>query len=121
MQTYDCEPTLNDSEVLEFCKNGYMLLDRVVPSEINKKVTAWVNEPAGKAHVENYINLDDRYQDLAREQWFKDNVLLNDALTWTIALPMFFRTFFLAISFFLISLLRFLEPICTSVYRGTLR
>ena len=80
MQTYDCEPTLNDSEVLEFCKNGYMLLDRVVPSEINKKVTAWVNEPAGKAHVENYINLDDRYQDLAREQWFKDNVLLNDAL-----------------------------------------
>jgi hypothetical protein len=27
-------------------------------------------------------------------------VLLNDALTWTIALPMFFRTFFFAISFF---------------------
>ena len=26
MRTHDCEPTLNDSEVLEFCKQGFLLL-----------------------------------------------------------------------------------------------
>ena len=30
METYDCKPTLNDSEVLEVCKNGFLMLEGVV-------------------------------------------------------------------------------------------
>ena len=32
---FDCEPTLKDSQVLEFCREGYLLLPGVVPEEIN--------------------------------------------------------------------------------------
>ena len=27
MKTYDCEPTLTDSQVVEFCTNGYLMLE----------------------------------------------------------------------------------------------
>ena len=37
METYDCKPTLNDSEVLEVCKNGFLMLEGVVSDKINKK------------------------------------------------------------------------------------
>ena len=28
-QTYNCEPTLTDSQVLEFCKTGYAMFEGV--------------------------------------------------------------------------------------------
>ena len=36
-KTYDCKPTLTDTEVLEFCKNGYLMLEGVVPDEVNRR------------------------------------------------------------------------------------
>ena len=30
-EQYDCMPTLNDRQVMDFCKNGYLMLDGVVP------------------------------------------------------------------------------------------
>ena len=36
-KTYDCEPTLTDSQVLEFCKTGYLMFEGVVPDEINRR------------------------------------------------------------------------------------
>ena len=36
--TYDCEPTLTDSQVLEFCRKGFLMLEAVVPDEINRQV-----------------------------------------------------------------------------------
>ena len=33
--TYDCEPTLNDQEVFEFCRKGYLVLEGVVEDEVN--------------------------------------------------------------------------------------
>ena len=30
-KTFDCTATLTDSQVLEFCKTGYLLLESVVP------------------------------------------------------------------------------------------
>ena len=36
-RTFDCEPSLNDSEVLDFCRQGYLLLEGAVPDEINRR------------------------------------------------------------------------------------
>ena len=37
LATYDCKPTLTDSEILEFCKAGFIKLDGVVPKWVNDK------------------------------------------------------------------------------------
>ena len=36
-RTFDCEPTLTDTQVLGVCRDGYILLDAVVPDEINQR------------------------------------------------------------------------------------
>ena len=41
---YDCEATLNDQEVLEFCRKGYLLLEGVVEDEINQRMMDFVDE-----------------------------------------------------------------------------
>lgn len=63
---HDCKATLTDSQVLEFCKNGYMLFKGVVPEEINRKTT-------------QYCDQDDYYEPtgILNEGWFIDNVILN--------------------------------------------
>ena len=33
--TFDCDPTMTDSEVLAFCRDGCLLLRGVVPDQIN--------------------------------------------------------------------------------------
>ena len=43
MDTSHIAPTLTDTEVLDFCKRGYLLLDGVVPEEINRKTVAFVD------------------------------------------------------------------------------
>ena len=41
---YDCEPTLNDQEVFEFCRKGYLLLEGVVENEVNRRMMElWMN------------------------------------------------------------------------------
>ena len=65
-ETYDCEPTLTDSQVLEFCKTGYLMFEGVVPDEINRKTIEYcdrypVPEPQGIVH----------------EDWFVENVIVN--------------------------------------------
>ena len=35
-KTFDCTATLTDSQVLEFCKTGYLLLESVVSEEVNR-------------------------------------------------------------------------------------
>ena len=42
-EIYDCEPTLTDQQVIEFCKNGFMMLEAVVPDEVNRRTTEFVN------------------------------------------------------------------------------
>ena len=41
---YDCDATLTDTQVLDFCKNGYLLLEGVVPDEVNRKSLAHCDE-----------------------------------------------------------------------------
>lgn len=66
MKTYDCEPTLTDSEVLEFCKRGYLKLEAVVPEEINARTREFrATHTGADAH------------ELLDEDWFVEGVLQN--------------------------------------------
>ena len=71
MSTYDCKPTLTDSQVLEFCKSGHLMLEGVVPDEINRKTVAWLDEmhASGLGRSEAVKLLD--------EDWFSTFVMHN--------------------------------------------
>ena len=43
-RTFDFKPTLTDTQVLEFCRQGYIILDGVVPKEINEKVKSFAKK-----------------------------------------------------------------------------
>lgn len=47
MNTYDCAPTMTDTQVLEFCRQGFLLLEAVVPDEINRSTVAYYEEQNG--------------------------------------------------------------------------
>ena len=49
MHTYDCDPILTDSEVLDFCKKGFIVLDGVMPKEINERVVEECNKAATRS------------------------------------------------------------------------
>ena len=61
---YDCEPTLDDYQMLEVCKKGYLALEGVVPNEINERVCA-------------YLETNTSYEPTAilLENWFVDAVI----------------------------------------------
>ena len=42
--TIDAEPTLNDHDVLEFCKNGFFLLENVIDESINQRTMEFSKE-----------------------------------------------------------------------------
>ena len=65
-EKYDCEPTLNDREVMEFCRQGYLILEGVVPDETNRRVIEFVNEHDGPEPFE-----------ILSEDWFVDSVIKN--------------------------------------------
>ena len=44
MRTYDCAPTLTDSQVLNFCRAGFLMLEGVVPDEINTRAFDYLDE-----------------------------------------------------------------------------
>ena len=65
-EIYDCEPTLTDQQVIEFCKNGFMMLEAVVPDDINRRTTEFVDR---YPEIEPIEILD--------EEWFVDHVIKN--------------------------------------------
>jgi hypothetical protein len=71
MSTHDCKPTLTDSQILEFCKTGYLILEGVVPDEINRRSLEWLEElhAGGEKRVQAWK--------LLQEDWFAENVLRN--------------------------------------------
>ena len=42
-RTFDCEPTLTDTQVLQYCRDGYLQLQGVVPDEINQRTCDYLN------------------------------------------------------------------------------
>ncbi len=67
-RTYDCPPTLTDTQVLDFCKNGYLLLKGVVPQDINRRVF-------------EYLETNTHYEptEILGFDWFVENVICNAA------------------------------------------
>ena len=67
-KTFDCTATLTDSQVLEFCKTGYLLLESVVSEEVNR------------LSVE-YCDQDEYYEPtgILAQDWFHEGVVCNPA------------------------------------------
>ena len=63
----DCVPTLTDREVIDFCRDGYLMLPGVVPDEINEKVVDYL-ERVDSTHEPTPI---------MKESFFVDGVLMN--------------------------------------------
>ncbi len=90
-RTFDCSPTLTDSEVLEFCRNGYLILEGVVPEEINQRTCSYLNGeiPANPSLIPEGFTSEDLKRirnsneptTLILEDWFVEHVLLNPQLT----------------------------------------
>ena len=73
MRIPDIEPTLTDTQVLEFCNQGYLMLEAVVPDEINSRVTEFIRENPYPSDDGGDFE-DDK---LLKEDWFVENVILN--------------------------------------------
>jgi hypothetical protein len=68
IETFDCVPTLSDLEVLDFCKNGYLLLDGVVDHQVNRRASEFLDEHPTSEPTE-----------ILQEDWFVEAVLMNPA------------------------------------------
>ena len=66
-RTHNCDPTMTDSQVLEFCKNGFLMFKGVVPAEINRETLAYLNERDTAAEPTSILD----------EDWFVENVICN--------------------------------------------
>lgn len=69
METYDCAPSMTDIEVLDWCRDGYLMLGGVVPAEVNERVMRYCDEHGGgpgQAPVD--------------QDWYIEQVTLNPAL-----------------------------------------
>ncbi len=65
-RTYDCDPTMTDSQVWEFCRDGLLVLEGVVPHNINQRTIEFFDQAnSPKANL------------ILAEDWFVDNVILN--------------------------------------------
>ena len=63
----DCPPTLTDQNVIDFCRNGYLMLPGVVPDEINRNVVEYLDKEDGTYEPTPIMEQD----------WFIDGVLMN--------------------------------------------
>lgn len=65
MKTGNCDPTLDDTELLEFCKQGFLLLEGVVSEDVNQRTIEFVD---AHPELEPTIIMD--------EDWFLEGVIL---------------------------------------------
>ncbi len=63
---HDCEPTLTDEQVIEFCKNGFLIYKAAIPREINERIMDFLGS---HTHV--------RLDEILDDEWFVDGLLKN--------------------------------------------
>ena len=83
-RTFDCEPTLTDSDVLRFCREGYLHFEGVVPDEINRRTRDYLNGkiPANPSYMPSGMTADDLVRirnshepsSILLEDWFIEHV-----------------------------------------------
>ena len=85
-RTFDCEPTLTDTQVLEFCRLGYLILEGVVPDDINQRALEYLEGrlPANPSYIPEGMTTQDLERirkatnsTLLLEDWFIEQVALN--------------------------------------------
>ena len=69
MRNYDTLPTLSDTEIIEFCAKGFLMLDGVVSDETNRRTVEFLDEHSDSSDIFSPI-------ELLNEDWFVDNVVL---------------------------------------------
>ena len=89
-RTFDCVPTLTDSQVLAFCRDGHLLLPGIVPQETNRRACDWLDGklPANPSYLPEGLTGDDLQRmrgtrepsGIMLEEWFLEHVLLNPRL-----------------------------------------
>ena len=89
-RTFDCDPTLTDTQVLEFCREGHLFLPGVVSDEINQRTCDYLNGkiPANPCFMPEGFTTEDleriRYthepSSILLEDWYIEHVLLNPQL-----------------------------------------
>ena len=89
-RTFDCPPALSDSQVLDFCRDGHLVLPGVVPDEINQHACDWLDGkiplnpivmPPGLTTAElERIRASHEPSAILLEEWFIKHVLLNPQL-----------------------------------------
>lgn len=88
--SFDCAPTLTDTQVLEFCRQGYLLLRGAVPDPVNQRACDYLDGklPANPSFVPAGMSREDLERIRAShepstiflEDWFIEHVLLNPQL-----------------------------------------
>ena len=77
MDTYDCEPTMSDTQVMEFCRQGFLVLEGIVPPKVDSKTL----ESLDAFYATQPEDLPDRTAsiptDLLAESWFMNHVILH--------------------------------------------
>ena len=89
-RTFDCEPTLTDTQVLQFCRDGFLTLEGVVPDEINQRACDYLRgkTPANPSYIPEGLTQADLERirsshepsTILLEDWFIECVLLNEQL-----------------------------------------
>lgn len=89
-RTFDCAPTLTDSQVLEFCRLGYLIIDGVVPDEVNQRTCDYLNGklPSNPSYIPegftrervDSMQTSNEPSSLLLEDWFNENVIMNSEL-----------------------------------------
>ena len=75
-QTYDCEPTLSDTEVLNFVREGYLLLEGVVIPEVNAKTMHYLqNYGKDRSLIAGAEVPSGEPSEILLEEWFVDGVV----------------------------------------------
>jgi hypothetical protein len=64
--SHNCAPTLNDQQVLDFCRDGYLVLKGVVREEINQRTVDFLERCNGP-----------QPDQILAEEWFAEAVLKN--------------------------------------------
>ena len=75
-ETYDCEPTLTDRQVLDFCREGFLMLEGVVLPEVNAQTMEYLGS-YGKARslIAAAEVPSGEPSEILLEDWFVDGVI----------------------------------------------
>ena len=87
---FDCEPTLDDDQVIQFCRDGYLTFPGVVDAEVNQRACEWLDGsataepsfvPAGMSQADlERIRATHEPSTILLENWFIRGVLLESAV-----------------------------------------